>query len=59
MNRTIIYRGSLTDLATDIAYEITAAEAQELVDELNRFIVSVPDKFQNAAQRMDKSNDQS
>jgi len=60
MNRTIIYRvGGITDLATDIAFELTLEEGEELVHEILRFIVSEPDKFQDAARRMNKTNDQS
>jgi hypothetical protein len=51
MERPIIYRGSITDLATDIAFEITAEKGRELIEELWRFLNANPEKFQNAAQK--------
>lgn len=51
MERVIRYRGSITDLATDVAFEITAEKGQELIDELNRFLNHEPNKFQNAAHK--------
>jgi hypothetical protein len=50
--RVIIYRGSVHDLATDIAFELTPADAAKLIAELERFAVTVPDKFQDAFRRM-------
>jgi hypothetical protein len=49
MERIIRYRGSITDLATDIAFEITPEKALELIRELHTFIEKKPEKFQNAA----------
>ena len=42
----IIWRGSITDVATDIAYLIDQQLAHQLIAELTRFINYVPDKFQ-------------
>lgn len=53
MERTIKYRGSITDLATDIAFEITPEKAIELINELRNFIDKKPEKFQNAFHRED------
>ena len=46
--RTITYRGSITDLATDIAYELTPDKALELIRELQRFMAGDLVKFHNA-----------
>lgn len=43
--RFIRYRGSVTDLATDIAGELTTVQARELIAELQRFMGELPDKF--------------
>jgi hypothetical protein len=58
VERVIIYRGSLHDLATDIAYELTPADAAKLIAELERFTVIMPDKFQDAYRRMNRFNDE-
>lgn len=57
--RVIIYRGSVHDLATDIAYELTPADAAKLIAELQRFTDNVPDKYQDAYRRMNSFNDKS
>ncbi len=44
-DNTILYRGSVTDLATDVAAELTPEQATELVQELERFRSSEPGKF--------------
>ncbi len=41
----IRFNGSVTDLATDVAYEVTKDQAQKFVDELQRFIRVEADKF--------------
>ena len=41
----IRWRGSVTDLATDVAYLLTSEEGKTLVGELVRFQVSVPAKW--------------
>ncbi len=51
MDRVIIYRGSVSDLATDIAYEITPEQARQLIAELQRLLDRQPAKFQNASAR--------
>lgn len=43
--RIIIYRESVTDLATDIAFELTQEQGEELIKELRRLIDSYPKKF--------------
>jgi hypothetical protein len=35
---TITWRGSITDLATDVAWLMTPAEGEEFVRELERFL---------------------
>ena len=57
--RSIIYRGSIHDLATDIAYEITPADAAKLIAELQRFADIMPDKYQDAYRRMNSLDDKS
>ncbi len=44
----IIWRGSITDLATDVAYLLTIEQADELIKELRRFQnnTHLNDKFQ-------------
>jgi hypothetical protein len=49
VERTIRYRGSITDLATDVAFEISAEKGRELIEELERFLNHDKTKFQNAA----------
>ncbi len=46
-SRNIIYRGSLSDLATDIAFEMTATEGEVLIIEIQRLIDKHPEKFCN------------
>lgn len=41
----IPYRGSVTDLATDVAFELQASQARVLIDELERFLLAEPGKF--------------
>jgi hypothetical protein len=43
--RAIAYRGSVTDLATDVAFELTAQQGKELIQELERFLSVEPAKF--------------
>ncbi len=43
----IPFRGSVTDLATDIAFELTIAQGIELVEELQRFLRVEPGKFKS------------
>lgn len=43
----IPYRGSVTDLATDIAYELKPHQARELIQELERFLGADPGKFKS------------
>jgi hypothetical protein len=43
--RQIAYRGSVTDLATDVAFELTPEQTAELIQELERFRSSEPAKF--------------
>lgn len=57
--RVIVYRGSIHDLATDVAYELTPADATKLIAELQRFADIMPDKFQDAYRRADSLNDKS
>lgn len=57
MERTIRYRGSITDLATDVAFEITAEKGRELIEELERFLSSDQTKFQNAAIKHSQSKE--
>lgn len=54
--RVIIYRGSIEDLATDVAYELTAADVTKLIAELLRFADIMPDKFQDAYRRMNRND---
>ena len=58
-HRVIIYRGSIHDLATDVAYELTPADAAKLIAELLRFIDIMPDKYQDAYRRMNTLDDKS
>ncbi len=37
VRRTIVWRGSITDLATDVADLLTPEEGRTLIDELQRF----------------------
>jgi len=39
---TITWRGSITDLATDVAWLLTPEEGKELVRELQRFQETAP-----------------
>jgi hypothetical protein len=57
VERTIRYRGSITDLATDVAFEITAEKGRELIEELERFLSSDQTKFQNAAIKHSQSKE--
>ena len=41
-DKPIIWRGSVTDLATDIAAELTGEQLQELQDSLGRWIPRAP-----------------
>lgn len=45
---TIIWRGSITDLATDVAYLLTKEQGEELMRELQRFqrMPHLADKWQ-------------
>lgn len=45
LERPIAFRGSVTDLATDVAFELTPAQTAELIQELERFRASEPTKF--------------
>lgn len=47
VDKTLVlpFRGSVTDLATDIAFELTIEQGLELVDELKRFLRTEPGKF--------------
>jgi hypothetical protein len=44
---TIPYRGSLTDLATDIAFELTPEQARVVINELERFFSFDLKKFKS------------
>ncbi len=37
IQQEIIWRGSITDLATDVAYLLNKEDGKKLIDELNRF----------------------
>ncbi len=37
VRRTVVWRGSITDLATDVADLLTPEEGQSLIEELQRF----------------------
>lgn len=56
-HRVIVYRGSIDDLATDIAFEITPADAAKLIASLLTFTDIMPDKFQDAYRRMNKHDE--
>lgn len=43
----IPFRGSVTDLATDVAFELTAEQGKELIAELERFAIVEPTKFKS------------
>ena len=43
----IPFRGSVTDLATDVAFELKPEQGRELIDELERFIRVEPSKFKH------------
>lgn len=42
----LIWRGSITDLATDIAYFLTPEQGEALAKELDRFLRKDKTKFQ-------------
>lgn len=46
--QTITWRGSITDLATDVAYLLTRQDGADLIHELQRFLTlpHLADKFQ-------------
>jgi hypothetical protein len=48
-SRFIAYRGSVTDLATDVAWELSPRQGEEIVRELERFLSSEPSKFRAAS----------
>jgi hypothetical protein len=37
----------VTDLATDVAFELTAEQGKELIAELERFAIAEPTKFKS------------
>lgn len=45
--RHIIYRGSVTDFATDIAFELSPEQARIVIDELERFLIADLAKFKS------------
>lgn len=45
VNPLIPFRGSVTDLATDVAFELSQEQGRELIAELERFLLVEPGKF--------------